>query len=1040
MVMTYAIDTSGYDQEEIAKIEKTAGIKISELDQKTVSMAVAKAKEIANKLFKEGRYEEACVQYTCAIAGDRKDKTLFRNRAAARLQLGERVEAAEDAVKAVELDEKDAKSWYRLGTALLQNHEYLKAAQALNSADRLMPKSADILERLEFAKKMYEDERKRKEKSAKSARRDLALELRKARRADRDQETINQWKQTLGGPDWGVEDYAWRPTYLPIARSKKIDYERFMEDPRKKGIVHYAIGLAELSAPKVEVSKALVDFGRFRAYEKVLCTPLTTAAESSSTNKKESSSTSDTVALVLSSGCGILPVLVASSDRIDQVIALERNQFLYRNSKQVGKANKELFKKVSLVDQKLESCLRAKDDVVDDDDATIINADADNNKSKIDNRSSPIELPKRANKIVTDLFDYTVLGLGVLPAIDLCGQRALVTPDATVTPSKIVIKARLISLRMDAVSGFDLSAMNNYRWTPQSAKVNLYEEPHEILSKPFECCAIDLNERLQKAFKDGPQNLESNISGEFDYDNVWEFESLENVEIIKDGSWNAVAFWFEGHLDETTMISSIPENSASFLDENDGDTIETTTKLDDTKTIETRNSSLKKTYCNSFSIGVQYLDDVPVKRGDITQISIKRDANQIYFESTPPQMRARHAQIPSWHYDMLNDDGRNGAYEKAIARAVERKKQEKGRCEVLDAGAGSGILSMLAMRAGADFVHAVEQNGHMCDVGEETVCMNGYGLKVMFHNKDVRRLFTKESEGLIKHGLKPDGNPPEMERKSDILVYEVFDSGLIGEGACHIVGMARHRLLKPDATLIPRAAKMYAAPIEYRFKNYETADGKHVIDLSSANRWKYRDDYEGVNLEKLPKGAWKALAEPKPFFNFDFYDWEENMRAKEEKMSFEITEKGVFNAIAFWFDLELDDEITLTTNPFAEHGKKGATWQQAVQYVEELQLHPGDSLEVVASHDTYGISFRVDDSALEFDRGMRRTRCPLYDGTWQAVNMQYKQITDSLAKSVAQSPVVFRETCETAVALGCRPGDLKFESWAGADFMQKFMS
>ena len=107
--MTYAIDTSGYDKEEIAKIEKTAGIKISELDQKTVSMAVAKAKEIANKLFKEGRYEEACVQYTCAIAGDRKDKTLFRNRAAARLQLGERVEAAEDAVKAVELDEKDAK-------------------------------------------------------------------------------------------------------------------------------------------------------------------------------------------------------------------------------------------------------------------------------------------------------------------------------------------------------------------------------------------------------------------------------------------------------------------------------------------------------------------------------------------------------------------------------------------------------------------------------------------------------------------------------------------------------------------------------------------------------------------------------------------------------------------------------------------------------------------------------------------------------------------------------------------------------------------
>ena len=215
----------------------------------------------------------------------------------------------------------------------------------------------------------------------------------------------------------------------------------------------------------------------------------------------------------------------------------------------------------------------------------------------------------------------------------------------------------------------------------------------------------------------------------------------------------------------------------------------------------------------------------------------------------------------------------------------------------------------------------------MCDVGEETVCINGYGLNIMFHNKDIRCLFTKESEGLIKHGLKPDSNFPEMERKSDVLVYEVFDSGLIGEGVCHIVGMVRHRLLKTDATLVPRAAKMFAAPIEFRFNSYETLDGKCTIALSSTNRWKYREDYEGVNLEKLPKNTWKALAKPKPFFYFDFYDYEKNLRAKEEHMTFEITENGVFNAIAFWFDLELDDQVTLTTNPSTEHGKKGVTWQ-----------------------------------------------------------------------------------------------------------------
>lgn len=1022
-------DLSSYDRLEIESIEKTFNMELNSIDPNAIEMAVKRAKELANVYFKSGEYEKSAEQYTTAIAGARKDKTLWRNRAAARLQIGERLEAIHDSVKAVELDEKDAKSWYRLGTSLMANHEYLKAAQALNTAAKLMPGSKDIEERLAAAKEMYEEERKRKEKEEKTVRRDLALRLRKARREDRNQETINQWKQTLGGPDWDVEDYAWRPTFLPIARSKKIDYERFMEDPRKRGVVNYAIGLAELSSPKTEICKGLVDFERFRAYEKVIGSWAISGEEETAQEK--------TTAIVLSSGCGILPALVANSDAIERVIAIERNQFLYRNLKQIGKANKKLFEKVSLVDQKLESCEKVKvDDEKEDEkgnEPEVKEVVKSRDKSIADdmNRNSPVELPRRANKIVTDLFDFTALGLGALSAIDICGHRKLVTPDATVTPSKITIKARLIELRLTTVSGFDLSAMNNYRWSPQCAKVNLYEEPHEVLSKPFECCAVDLNERLQRALRESP---EKGSDGTIDYDDVWEFEALENVEIIKDGTWNAVAFWFEGELDEATVFSSLPPKVASTFDDDD-DNIENTVNGGGK-----REGIRRKSYCESFNVGVQYLDDVQVKKGDITQVAIKRDSTQIYFESSPPQMRARHAHIPSWHFDMLNDSGRNDAYEKAIKRAVERKKREKGSCEVLDAGAGSGILSMFAARAGADYVHACEQNGHMCDVGEETVCINGYGLKIMFHNKDVRRLFTKESEGLIKHGLKPDGNCPEMDKKSDVLVFEVFDSGLIGEGAFHIVGMARHRLLKPDATLVPRAAKMFAAPIEYRFQNYQTLDGKHTIDLTNANRWRYRDDYEGVNLEKLPKTAWRALAKPKPFFNFDFYAWEENMQPKEEPMSFEITEEGTFNAIAFWFDLELDEETTLTTNPFAEHGEKGATWQQAVQYVEELTLKPGDSLKVVASHDTYGISFRVDDSKLEFDRGQRRTKCPLYDGTWQAHHIEFKRVTDSLARTITQSPVAFRETCETAVACGSRPGDLKFEAWAGADFCTKFMA
>ena len=38
---------------------------------------------------------------------------------------------------------------------------------------------------------------------------------------------------------------------------------------------------------------------------------------------------------------------------------------------------------------------------------------------------------------------------------------------------------------------------------------------------------------------------------------------------------------------------------------------------------------------------------------------------------------------------------------------------------------------------------------------------------------------------------------------------------------------------------------------------------------------------------------------------------------------------------------------------------QGATWQQAMQWMEERRVQAGDALEVIASHDTYSISFAM---------------------------------------------------------------------------------
>jgi len=82
-------------------------------------------------------------------------------------------------------------------------------------------------------------------------------------------------------------------------------------------------------------------------------------------------------------------------------------------------------------------------------------------------------------------------------------------------------------------------------------------------------------------------------------------------------------------------------------------------------------------------------------------------------ELRPDNIHARHQMrrltstiVPFWHIPMLNDARRNDAFERAICAAVEREGPD---ARILDIGSGSGLLSMMAARAGATNIVSCEE-------------------------------------------------------------------------------------------------------------------------------------------------------------------------------------------------------------------------------------------------------------------------------------------------------------------------------------------
>ena len=284
--------------------------------------------------------------------------------------------------------------------------------------------------------------------------------------------------------------------------------------------------------------------------------------------------------------------------------------------------------------------------------------------------------------------------------------------------------------------------------------------------------------------------------------------------------------------------------------------------------------------------------------------------------------------IHAWHLPMLADAGRNDAFQAAIEAAVRPDDV------VLDIGTGSGLLAMMAARAGAAHVYACERERNLADLARLVVAENGLQSRVTIIPKDSRE---------IEVGT-------DMRGRATLLVTETFDSLLIGEGALTTIQHARDALLVPGARVIPRAGtvrgQLGSLP---RLKALHPLRGMNGFSLRALVDHALEKQFYPVFL---PLEDWMPVTEPLDILRVEFEAEFETRRTWS--VTAPITRPGRLQVLALWLELDLGGEGPLSAGP----GGVCHHWNQVAYLLDsEWDAEVGGRVE---------IECRMDDQALYF--------------------------------------------------------------------------
>jgi type III protein arginine methyltransferase len=281
------------------------------------------------------------------------------------------------------------------------------------------------------------------------------------------------------------------------------------------------------------------------------------------------------------------------------------------------------------------------------------------------------------------------------------------------------------------------------------------------------------------------------------------------------------------------------------------------------------------------------------------------------------------AGVPQWHFSIVRDQRRNLAFDAALLRAV------RPGFRVLDIGSGTGLLAMMAVRAGASEVITCEMNPLVAQAARKVIAANGYA--------DTIRVLAKHSDSL---DVVADLGGPV-----DVLVAEIVGNDMVAEGVIPVMENVVHRLLKPGGQVIPAGGSVRVA-----LAHYPNPDKRRVaatvagFDLSLFNELAPKN----FRIKRNDPGI-TILSDAADLFTFDFASGGPFPECQSAVTL--TTQSSACNGIVQWIRLKMDDEGVYENNPT---DAESSSWAMLFYpFAIGLQYSAGDRVMIRGSHDRH---------------------------------------------------------------------------------------